>query len=363
VVASSLNAEDEVDAFEKQEVGDITYLNRHNTEMFQSGRSFSGNERHKLWFNNADESFGDMSDLSGLDSPNDGRGVVAADFDDDGDVDLFVHNIQRERHALYRNELGSAGGFIKVRLKATLGQYEAIGATVIATVSGNSTAQVLSRGAGFVSCQAPELVFGLGGAPGAEVAVRWPGGVLEEFGHTERNSRVLLVEGQGEARAFAAHTRALPDPLPRGFKILVGERLPRLAVLDAESNKTLIDPVALADGGTLYINFWASYCGSCVKELPDLQALDEKPGMRVVGISMDAPADSSAVHELLRKRGARYAAFYIGREPTEGDGLTSITEVIDIERLPIPSTLVVGPDGIIRNILKGPLDASGQASE
>jgi thiol-disulfide isomerase/thioredoxin len=351
---------DDAKGFEEQEVGNSAYLNRHNTEMFESGRSFSGNERHKLWFNNGDATFADVSDLSGVDSPNDGRAVVGADLDDDGDVDLFVHNLQRERHALYRNDLGTAGGFVKVRLEATETQYEAIGATVIARVNGKATAQVLSRGAGFVSCQAPELVFGLGGAKTTQLAVRWPSGALEDFGEVDANGRVRLVEGAGEVRALEAHTTRLPDPLPRGFRVSVGDKLPKLAVLDAKGEEAVLDPSKLGDGDLLYVNFWASYCGSCVKELPDLQELHEDTPRNVVGLSMDAPADLYDAHALFEKRGAKFPAYYLGSvDSGEGD-LGLVSSIIDIERLPIPSTVVVDAKGTIVSIVSGPIDSEGK---
>ncbi len=352
--------DDDVEAFEVQEVGNSAYLNRHNTEMFSSGRSFSGNERHKLWFNNQDETFADLSDLSGLDSPNDGRGVVGADFDDDGDVDIFVHNLQRERHALYRNDLGTAGGFVKVRLQATTSQHEAIGATVMASVGPRKTAQTLSRGAGFVSCQAPELLFGLGGEGNATLSVRWPSGTSEDFGTVESGARVLLVEGSGKPQAFEAHTTRLPDPLPRGFRVSVGDRLPKLAVLDSEGQETVLDPVELADGGRLYVNFWASYCASCVKELPDLQELSEGSDANVVAISMDAITDRSHAHALLKQRGAEFPGYYLGSKES-GEGATKLpSSIIDIERLPIPSTLVLTADGTVEAIISGPLEVDGK---
>ena len=55
-------------------------LARHNAQMFEEGRSFSGNERDKLFLNRGDGTFADLSDLAGCDSPNDGRAVIACDF-------------------------------------------------------------------------------------------------------------------------------------------------------------------------------------------------------------------------------------------------------------------------------------------
>lgn len=342
--------------FEKESVGNSAYLNRHNTQMFEAGRSFSGNERNRVWFNSRGTGHADLSDLSGADSANDGRGVLATDFDDDGDVDIFVHNLQRERHSLYRNDLGSSGGFLKVRLLATEGNAEAIGATVTLEVAGRKVAQVLSRGAGFVSCQAPELIFGFGGASSGQLSVLWPSGRTEAFGEVKANSRLWLEEGLGQGKSFDAMTTRLPDPLPRGFRVNVGDRLPKLAVLDSKGEETLIDPVELAGGRELYLNFWATYCVSCVAELPQLEELDGGDQVNVVALSMDAPADLYRAHELLEKRGVTFPGYYLGSKQSGENGVKTIQEIIDLERLPIPSTLVLDAQGVIQRIITGPIE-------
>ena len=348
MLASSLE-EEYSDDVSCESVGNSGYLQRHNAQMFEEGRSFSGNERDKLYFNRGDNTFADLSDLSGCDSPNDGRAVIACDFDDDGDVDLFVHELQRERHALYRNELGTQhGGFLKLRLQATSGQWEAIGATVLVQAGELKAAQVLSRGAGFASCQAPELVFGLGASEQGSVTVIWPGGTQEEFGNLEAGGRALLVEGTGTPKTIEALTTRLPDPLPEGLKLNVGHQVPTLGLVDAAGQETQLDVSASTNGDEIYLNLWASYCAPCVGELPLLERLHQEEGKTVLAISVDAPGQRELASTLLSRRGTTFPGYYLGATP-------QVDSLLDLDRLPIPTTLVLSPEGQIKKIIRGPI--------
>lgn len=354
MVASSVGTESACESFDAQEVGSSSYLNRHNSQMFSDGRSFSGNERNKLFLSRGDETFLDVSALSATDTPADGRAVLAADFDDDGDVDLFVHNLQRERHNLFRNDFAS-GGFLKLRLVGKSGNPEGVGATVVVRGPHGPVAQVLSRGDGFSSCQVPELIFGLGKAKAAEVSVHWPGGATESFGSLAAGSRALLVEGTGAARAFDARPARLPDPLPLGLQVGIGQRIPDFRALDASGKEVVVSPRALAGGKRLYLNFWASYCGPCVAELPLLQQLDEADEQVVIAVSADAPADRERAHALFTKRGAKFGAYYLGATEDAADEVGTVADLVDLLRLPIPTTLVLSPEGELLEIIRGPL--------
>ncbi|MFB3095508.1 MAG: FG-GAP repeat domain-containing protein, partial [Candidatus Acidiferrales bacterium] len=57
--------------------------------IFEEGFSFSGYERDLLSLNLGGKKFLDISGISGIDSVTDGRGSVFADFDNDGDLDVF----------------------------------------------------------------------------------------------------------------------------------------------------------------------------------------------------------------------------------------------------------------------------------
>jgi thiol-disulfide isomerase/thioredoxin len=355
VVASTAKCES-TGVFEEQTVGSDAYVSRHMRQMAEGGRSFSGNERDKLFLNRGDGTFADCSDLSGCDDSNDGRGVIAADFDDDGDVDMFIHHTQRERHTLQRNELGDGTGFLKVRLRATTAQYEAIGAIVTVHGPHGPVADLMTRGAGFVSCQAPELVFGLGEAESARVEVRWVGGESEDFGLIAAGSRVLLVEGSGEAEAFEARPRPLPDPLPLGLNIEIGKEIGDLLMKNDAGELETVSVSSLAGEGELWLNFWASYCSPCVAELPLLDEIDGTKGRRVLLVSADAPGDVGRAQEIAAGRSPSLKRYFIATDCEETENAKMLSALVDLERLPIPTTLVFNSDGELTRVIRGPVE-------
>jgi len=214
MVASTVDAEAEPSVRVKQQVNSKQYRQSQFHLMWKEGWSYAGRERDKVWLNTG-SGFVDVSDVSGADSPGDGRALLAADFDDDGDVDLFCHEMQRTRHLLFRNDVDRAAGrFVKVQLEAKSRHWSAVNAQVTAAFGATRCAQTLAIGNGYVSCQPYELHFGLGDAASATLEVLWPGGRREGFGTVAAGTRVRLVEGEGVARPLPLLPRPMVRPPP-----------------------------------------------------------------------------------------------------------------------------------------------------
>ena len=340
----------ERDEFVAEKVNSQAYQDRHGRMMFEQGFSFSGFERDRIWLKDGGR-YVDVASVSGADDINDGRALVLADFDDDGDQDLFVHNTQRERHHLYRNDGPDASGHgsVKVRLTATAGHPDAAGAVVTARFDGRRLAKVLAYGSGFLSQNAPELVFGLGDADGAEVAVQWPGRAEESFGRIARDTSVMLTEGAGVATPIDRQPFRFLDPANPGLRVRVGTKLPAIDVVDASGEAVRIEPGS-GDGPTL-INFWAIWCPSCVAELEALQELHDAGVREVVLIGVDPPDDRDRAEELLDRLKIRLRRTYLTDD--------SAAVLLDPTSLPLPTSLFVDGDGVIDEVLQGPIQNWG----
>ena len=120
------------------------------------------------------------------------HGVVAADFDRDGDIDLIVgHSRSRcdpngpndcyatTQVRAFENTYGDGGGWIQLALEGVDANRAGIGARVSVTAGDVTQTQEIGGGYGHYGAQ-DDLVlhFGLGAACAAEIVIRWPDGEL-----------------------------------------------------------------------------------------------------------------------------------------------------------------------------------------
>jgi thiol-disulfide isomerase/thioredoxin len=96
-------------------------------------------------------------------------------------------------------------------------------------------------------------------------------------------------------------------------------------------------------GEWTFVNYWAEWCKPCIKEIPELNALHAREGVRVLGVNYDG-ARGEELRSQLEKLG-------VGFPTLEQDPALRFA----IERPQVlPTTLVIGPDGELKQILVGP---------
>ena len=161
---------------------------------------FVGNdpERPRLYRNRGDGTFEDVLEAAGLGDVDD-LGVAAGDVDGDGWVDLFIPHsrLSLPTGLLYLND-GGTNGWLAVRLRGTDSNPDGVGARVEVTAGGRTQVREITAGDGMMAhSHALEAHFGLGTETSADVSVFWPSGEVTTVSGIDASQRVTIVEGEG----------------------------------------------------------------------------------------------------------------------------------------------------------------------
>jgi enediyne biosynthesis protein E4 len=123
------------------------------------------------------------------------RGAAFGDYDDDGDVDVIINEIDGAP-ALLRNDGGSkAGHWISLKLEGTKSNRNAAGARVELKAGGLTQVDEVHAGDSYISHSDWRLHFGLGAATTVdEITIRWPGGAVEKLTKVKADQVLRIVE-------------------------------------------------------------------------------------------------------------------------------------------------------------------------
>lgn len=336
-----------------EKAGNETYQQGHMSQIFQQGFSFSGFERDCLYLNQEGRKFKDISGVSGIDSISDGRAVVLADFDNDGDLDVFLTTIQDQAHLLFRNNVGQNNRYLRIALQGTDSGKDAFGAVVRVKTSRGLQTRVKSGGHGFLAQHDPRLLFGLGQEKQVEwVEIRWPSGKVDRWDSIPAGSSLKVVEGSGRFQVVDERTSRLPDPLDgdqaywHKLNFKKGDAFPRLLLrpLAAQADENF----PMKPGTWYFINFWATFCGPCRKEMPELQKLEPQfraRGIQLIGATLDDAEHVAAVKSFAQNLGISYPLYLTDA--------TTVKKVFAGEEAFIPLSVLVDEEGRAVDIFIG----------
>ncbi len=133
----------------------------------------------------------------GLNDDLDGRSVVAADLDNDGDLDLVMRNLKEKPFQIWENTFTTNAHYVDIYPVYSKGGRSPIGARLDLTCGGATQVRQITAGNSFLSQSPQHAYFGLGGCAGpVEVAIAWPDGAKEIHRDLPVDMKMRLIKGE-----------------------------------------------------------------------------------------------------------------------------------------------------------------------
>ncbi len=107
-------------------------------------------------------------------------------------------------------------------------------------------------------------------------------------------------------------------------------------------------------GKWLIINFWATWCAPCLREMPELERFYQQNRARaqVWGVSFE-DGDKATIRAYVDRLGVTFPILGHGQNPMTGYGEVNV----------LPTTFIIDPDGLFQHRFEGPITAADIVAE
>ena len=182
---------------------DLFLTNGHVYPEVRQLKTEAGYEQRKIVYRNGGNGrFTDVTERLGppVTTPKAGRGAAFGDFNNDGQIDVAISNVN-DRPDLFRLNGDMHHHWITLKLAGVTSNRNAIGARVKCTTAGVQQWQEIRGGGSYLSQNDFRVHFGLALATRVErIDVRWPNGLEESWENLDADKIHTLKEGSGRAQ-------------------------------------------------------------------------------------------------------------------------------------------------------------------
>lgn len=183
--------------YDNDSYADIFVANGHLHEnLAELGQEGTYGQRNLLFQNRHDGTFTEVSESlgPGMKLADVSRGATFADYDLDGDIDIFITNSNTPPRLL-RNDGGNRNNWLQIRLLARNNAGDAIGARATVTTDNITQMREVRSGDGYLCQQELKLHFGLGTAEQVDtIKVHWQNGTEQTVENIPANQVIIIEE-------------------------------------------------------------------------------------------------------------------------------------------------------------------------
>ena len=176
---------------------DLLVVNGSTNQQEGNPKNLVPMKNRLFWNEGPEKGFAEVTSVSGeaLSYENVGRGAAFGDYDNDGDIDVYIVN-NCGQGVLLRNDGGNKNNWLEIKLVGRKSNRSAIGAR-IKMVSGNvSQIREVNNQSSYLSQNSLTQHFGLAKYNKVDTLnILWPGGLNQQFLDIPVNGRLEITEG------------------------------------------------------------------------------------------------------------------------------------------------------------------------
>ena len=178
---------------------DLFVVNGHlypQADQFEMGLKYQ--QRWLAFMNQGNRRFAERGEEFGLTGRHKSRGLALGDYDNDGDLDVVVNNLDGPP-TLLRNDGGNQGHWLLVEARGAGNSASPIGARIVAESTGLRQIREVRSSASYLSANDLRQHFGFRtGEPVERLTVQWPSGRTSTLENVAPDRVIVVRESEAE---------------------------------------------------------------------------------------------------------------------------------------------------------------------
>lgn len=182
----------------------VDYNNDGHLDIFTTNHIYP----NRLFKNLGNGVFENVAAAAGIANPQDGFAFSWADYDNDGDLDVFIVHHSGRNLNLLRNDGGNNNNWLFLKLQGTFDNRDGIGSRITAYLGNRVIYREINAGSGYMGQDALPLHLGLDTSSVVDsIVINWPSGMVQKIFNIDANQKIeIFQEGNVPPSIFRLHS-------------------------------------------------------------------------------------------------------------------------------------------------------------